>query len=129
MKTIYFYDTSTKSFMYSDLIKDDVEIPANATTIQPEVDGRGMYDPTWDDEKWVELSGSDWIAKHKNDPQEPANPSDTDSTSEPNTVDQLKLMVGNLVAENAKKDQSIKQLQTMAGDLVAQVAELNKGGK
>ncbi|WP_436667986.1 hypothetical protein [Latilactobacillus sakei] len=129
MKTIYFYDTSTKSFMYSDLIKDEVEIPVNATTIQPEVDGRGMYDPTWDGEKWVELSESDWIAKHKNDPQEPANPSDTDSTSEPNTVDQLKLMVGNLVAENAKKDQAIKQLQTMTGSLVAQIAELNKGGK
>ena len=43
-------------------------------------------------------------------------------------VDQLKTMVGNLVAENAKKDQSIKQLQTMTGSLVAQIAELNKGG-
>lgn len=124
MKTIYFYDVNTKLFMYSDLIKDEVEIPVNATTIQPEADGRGMYDPTWDGEKWVELSESDWIAKHKNDKQEPANPSDTD-----NTVDELKLLVGNLVAENAKKDQSIKQLQTMTGTLVAQIAELNKGGK
>jgi len=123
MKTIYFYDVNTKSFMYSDLIKDEVEIPLNATTIPPEADGRGMYDPTWDGEKWVELSESDWIAKHKNDPQEP------DFASEPNMVDQLKLMVGNLVSENAKKDQSIKQLQTMTGSLVAQIAELNKGGK
>jgi len=122
MKTIYFYDVNTKSFMYSDFIKDEVEIPLNATTIPPEADGRGMYDPTWDGEKWVELSESDWIAKHKNDPQEP------DFASEPNMVDQLKTMVGNLVAENAKKDQSIKQLQTMTGSLVAQIAELNKGG-
>lgn len=129
MKTIYFYDVNTKSFMYSDLIKDEVEIPVNATTIPPEADGRGMYDPTWDGEKWVELSESDWIAKHKNDTQEPANPSDTDFTLDHNTVDQLKLLVGNLVSENAKKDQSIKQLQTMTGSLVAQIAGLNKGGK
>ena len=46
----------------------------------------------------------------------------------PTETDKLKLMVGNLVAENAKKDQAIKQLQAMAGSLVAQVAELNKGG-
>lgn len=46
----------------------------------------------------------------------------------PDDADQLKLMVGNLVSENAKKDQAIKQLQSMAGSLVAQVAELNKGG-
>lgn len=49
--------------------------------------------------------------------------------TEPTEVDQLKAMVGNLVAENAKKDQAIKQLQTMTGSLVAQIAELNKGGK
>ena len=120
MKTIYFYDVSTKSFMYSDLIKDEVEIPLNSTTIPPEADGRGMYDPTWDGEKWVELSESDWIARHKNDKQEPTAPTE---------VDKLKLMVGNLVAENAKKDQSIAQLRTMTGTLVAQIAELNKGGK
>lgn len=47
----------------------------------------------------------------------------------PTETDKLKLMVGNLVAENAKKDQSIKQLQEMTGTLVAQIAELNKGGK
>lgn len=51
-----------------------------------------------------------------------------DTPTAPTAVDQLKLMIGNLVAENAKKDQSIKQLQTMAGSLVAQLAELNKGG-
>lgn len=51
-----------------------------------------------------------------------------DTPTAPTAVDQLKLMIGNLVSENAKKDQSIKQLQTMTGSLVAQIAELNKGG-
>lgn len=44
-------------------------------------------------------TGSDWIEGAKLEPTPTA----------PTEVDQLKLMVGNLVAENAKKDQSIKQ--------------------
>lgn len=51
-----------------------------------------------------------------------------EKTIPPTTVDELKLMVGDLISENAKKDQYIKQLQTMTGSLVAKIAELNKGG-
>ncbi|AWZ43148.1 hypothetical protein CW750_08535 [Latilactobacillus sakei] len=112
MKTIYFYDVNTKSFMYSDLIKDEVEIPVNATTIPPEADGRGMYAPTWDGEKWVELSEPDWIAKHKNDKQEPANPSDVQQA-----ITALGLQTGN-------NTEIIRQLQ-LAITALAQ----NQGGK
>ncbi|WP_076647338.1 hypothetical protein [Latilactobacillus sakei] len=76
--------------------------------------GPYTYDPIKQD--WTGLTEEQFKAL----PEKPTPPTETDK---------LKLMVGNLVAENAKKDQAIKQLQTMTGSLVAQIAELNKGGK
>ncbi|AOO75954.1 hypothetical protein LCW_07765 [Latilactobacillus curvatus] len=83
------------------------EKPVNGTDVDP----GNKVNPRW--------TGSDWIEGAVLEPTPIA----------PTEVDKLKLMVGNLVSENAKKDQSIKQLQAMTGSLVAQIAELNKGGK
>ncbi|UTB71944.1 hypothetical protein A4W72_03245 [Latilactobacillus curvatus] len=82
------------------------EKPVNSTDVDP----GDKVNPKWNDSYWIEGVSL-----------EP-------TPTAPTEVEKLKLMVGNLVAENAKKDQSIKQLQTMTGSLVAQVAELNKRG-
>lgn len=102
------------------LIDNNEPVPTGFTAVQPI---QPAYALEFRGDRWVETATQDeinhWADTH----------SDPDFKSEPTETDQLKAMVGNLVAENAKKDQSIKQLQTMTGDLVAQIAELNKGGK
>lgn len=105
MKKWYLFDKDTGAYKFNYL--EATEQPENSTDVDP----GDKVNPRW--------TGSDWIDGPVSEPT-PIVPTDTE---------QLKLMVGNLVAENAKKDQSIKQLQTMTGSLVAQIAELNKGVK
>lgn len=109
--------------------------------IQYEIDGQGgltgksrlvdddvvettIFKNAWENDGYLNHSydviNSKWVGNNDGLEQAELKPDDTD---------QLKLLVGNLAAENAKKEQSIKQLQTMTGTLVAQIAELNKGGK
>lgn len=112
----YFYDQNYKFIGFvSD--QSELENAVGFTTKSPfeknYFAGPYTYNPASDD--WTGLTEEQFNAL----PEKP---------TPPTMVDQLKLMVGNLVAENAKKDQSIKQLQTMTGSLVAQIAELNKGG-
>lgn len=112
----YFYDQNNQFIGY---VSDDSELEnaVGFTTKSPfETNyfaGPYTYNPVSED--WTGLTEEQFNEL----PEKP---------TAPTTVDQLKLMVGNLVSENAKKDQSIKQLQTMTGSLVAQIAELNKGG-
>lgn len=105
MKKWYLYDKDSNTYKFSYILSD--EQPDNST----EVDPGDKVNPKW--------NGSDWVDGPVSEP----------TPTPPTEVDKLKAMVGNLVAENAKKDQAIKQLQLMAGSLVAQVADLNKGGK
>ena len=104
MKKWYLFDKGTGAYKFNYL--EATEQPENSTDVDP----GDKVNPRW--------TGSDWIEGVVLEPA-PIAPTETDK---------LKLLVGNLVVENAKKDQSIKQLQTMTGTLVAQVAELNKGG-
>lgn len=106
----------------SSLIDNDAVVPSGFTDVTPIQPAHALE---FRDGQWVETATQDEInhwAKTHSDPNFKLEP------TEPTETDKLKAMVGNLVAENAKKDQSIKQLQTMAGSLVSQVAELNKGG-
>lgn len=80
MKAIYFYDPKTKIFISTDVISDSADLPENCTTVQPiNEDGSGMYDPTWDGEKWVGLTQEEFNDSHKDDPKPevpPTEPSD-----------------------------------------------------
>ena len=63
---IYFYDSSTKEFTYTDLIDDDQAIPSNATKIRPvDSEGKGLLDPVWNGTAWVGLSEEAFAEKHK----------------------------------------------------------------
>lgn len=111
MITVYLYKEDF-TFSHAELVNENSMIPSNATTTAP-----SGYNPFYynkDSDTWIGVSKEEWEQTHPN-------------VEAPTDTDQLKTMVGTLVAENAKKDQSIKQLQTMAGTLVAQVAELQKG--
>ena len=111
-KMVYFYDENLK-FDHVGIVNDGEYMPENATTVAPE--GYEPFSYNESSDSWVGVSKEEWETSH---PSKPVF----------NETEQLKLIVGNLVAENAKKEQSIKQLQTMTGTLVAQIAELNKGG-
>jgi len=111
-KQVYFYDENLK-FDHVGIVSDGEDIPENATAVAPEGYEPFTYNSSSD--SWTGGSKEEWEKFH---PSKPVS----------NETEQLKLIVGNLVAENAKKEQSIKQLQTMTGTLVAQIAELNKGG-
>lgn len=104
MKKWYLFNDDG-DYLFNFVMSD--EKPVNGTDVDP----GDKVNPKW--------NGSDWVEGAAVEPT-PIAPTETDK---------LKLMVGNLVAENAKKDQSITQLQMMTGTLVAQIAELNKGGK
>ena len=112
-KMVYFYDANLK-FDHVGIVSDGEDIPENATAVAPEGYEPFTYNASSD--SWTGGSKEEWEAAHPSTP------------TEPTETDKLKLMVGNLVAENAKKDQAIKQLQAMTGSLVAKIAELNKGG-
>lgn len=111
MITVYLFNDDL-SLSHAELIGADDEIPKNGTTTAPEGYEPFKYDAN--SNKWLGVTKEEWSETHP-------------ITIIPTDTDQLKTMVGTLVAENAKKDQSIRQLQTMAGTLVAQVAELQKG--
>lgn len=104
MKKWYLFNDDG-DYLFNFVMSD--EKPVNGTDVDP----GDKVNPKW--------NGSDWVDGPVLEPTPTA----------PTETDKLKTMVGNLVAENAKKDQSIKQLQTMTGTLLSQIAELNKGGK
>lgn len=112
-KLVYFYDGRLK-FDHVGVVNAGEDMPENATTVAPE--GYEPFSYNESSDSWIGGSKEEWENSHP-------------SKQVPNETEQLKLMVGNLVTENVKKEQSIKQLQTMTGSLVAQIAELNKGGK
>jgi hypothetical protein len=70
MKAIYYFDEKTRIFIGSDAIADDAAVPENATLVEPINDDlTGMYDPTWDGNKWVGITQEQWENKHKDDPK------------------------------------------------------------
>lgn len=111
-KMVYFYDGSLK-FDHVGIVNAGEDMPENATEVAPE--GYEPFSYNASSDLWIGVSKEEWETSHP-------------SKQVPNETEQLKLMIGNLVTENAKKDQSIKQLQTMTGSLVAKITELNKGG-
>lgn len=117
MKKIYFYNKATKEFAGYDVIDDDAEIPANATTIEPAgSDGAGLYDPTWNENtySWNGLTEEEWKQKHP--VQAPG------STQDQQTLASLTKQVIQLQA-------AITQQQKVNASLTKQLIDLSKGGK
>ena len=66
MKYIFYYNENNK-YIGFDKLEVDVEIPSNATTVEPvDENGVGLYDPVWNTEKqiWEGISESEWKEKH-----------------------------------------------------------------
>lgn len=67
MRYIFFYKDETFEYIGADTIADNVQVPANATLLEPVDDnGIGLYDPVWNTEKqtWTGISESEWLKKH-----------------------------------------------------------------
>lgn len=63
---IYYYDSTTKEFTYTDLIDDGQAVPSNATKTKPvDSEGNGLLDPVWNGTAWVGLSEEAFAEKHK----------------------------------------------------------------
>mgnify|MGYP004466151341 CR=1 FL=1 len=119
MKQVYFYDKDTKEFAGYDVIEDNAEIPANATTVKPvDNNGVGLYDPTWNESthSWNSLTENEWKQKHATSEPKP------ESTQDQQTLASLTKQVMQLQAANA-------QQQKVNASLTKQLMDLNKGGK
>lgn len=63
---IYYFDETTKEFVYTDVIDDGTPVPGNATTIAPvNTDGTGMYAPIWNGANWVSMSQEEFQEKYE----------------------------------------------------------------
>lgn len=118
MKKIYFYNKATKEFAGYDVIDDDAEIPANATTIEPAgSDGAGLYDPTWNEStnSWDSLTGEEWKKKYTV-PEVKPEPTQDQQMLTTLTKQVMQLQVANV------------QQQKLNASLTKQLMDLAKGG-
>lgn len=107
MKQVFFYDESNH-FDHVELVKDNAELPANATFVQPT---SGLYEPmTWNGTTWTGATKEEW---ESNQPK----PSPEAPSANQQFQAQLALQVADL-----------KQSQTaFNSQVLLQLADLKKG--
>ena len=116
MRYIFFYNEETFEYIGTDTIADNVQVPANATLVEPvDENGVGLYDPVWNAEKqiWEGISESEWLKKHG-------------IVEEPSLEQKLQAKQTVLIAGLAK---DVKTLQGAVKTLVMQNAINAKGDK
>ena len=116
MRYIFFYNEETFEYIGADTIADNVQVPANATTVEPvDENGVGLYDPVWNSVKqiWEGISKSEWLKKHG-------------IAEEPSLEQKLQAKQTVLIAGLAK---DVKTLQGAVKTLVMQNAMNTKEGK
>lgn len=100
MKQVYFY-RADGYYDHMDVIKDDDQVPANATTLVPE----GLY-PKFDGTKWNPITREEF--DRINPPTRQATPQQ--STQADQAMNAIGLQVAQLTAENKQLKQSVNTL-------------------
>lgn len=100
MKQVYFYGADGY-YDHMDVIKDDEQVPANATTLVPE----GLH-PKFDGTKWNPITREEF--DRINPPTRQATPQQP--TQADQSMNALGLQVAQLTTENNQLKQSINQL-------------------
>lgn len=100
-KKIYFFDSTNKNaFSCFDIVEDDAQVPANATTIAPlDSEGKALLNPTWNGSGWIGVDEETW---NKNLPEVPHE----EIKKGPSTDDQI---IGALTAQLLQTQVTVKQ--------------------
>lgn len=113
---LYYFDDSTKRFLYTDVIDDDADMPKNATTVAPiNADGSGMYAPTWTGTNWVSMSQEEFQEKYEQQQKPDDVPAITESQKqEAQYMLELAKMKANIAANSKTIAALTKQLTQTA---------------
>lgn len=114
-KKIYFFDPANKNaFSYFDIIEDDAQVPANATTAAPfDSEGKPLLNPTWNGLAWTGVDEETWRKSLPEVPHE-------ETKEEPNSDDKT---ISMLTAQLLQTQMTVKQQGTQIASLTSALLE------
>ncbi|QLI94478.1 hypothetical protein H0G69_10595 (plasmid) [Limosilactobacillus mucosae] len=114
-KKIYFFEPTNKNaFSYFDIIEDDAQVPANATTVAPfDGEGKPLLNPTWNGLAWTGVDEETWRKSLPEVPHEEAK-------KEPSSDDQdIIVLTAQLLQTQMTVKQQGTQIASLTGALLA----------
>lgn len=114
-KKIYFFEPTNKNaFSYLDIIEDDAQVPANATTVAPfDNEGKPLLNPTWNGSSWDGVDEETWRKSLPEVPHE-------ETKKEPSSDDQaLSALTAQLLQTQMTVKQQGTQIASLTGVLLA----------
>lgn len=120
-KKIYFFDSTNKNaFSYFDIVEDDAQVPANATTIAPfDSKGKPLLNPTWNGSTWSGVDEETWRKSLPEVPHEEVN-------EKPNSDDQTIItLTAQLLQTQMTVKQQGTQIASLTGALLANTKKNN----
>lgn len=120
-KKIYFFEPANKNaFSYFDIIEDDAQVPANATTVAPfDNEGKPLLNPTWNGSAWIGVDEETWRKSLPEVPHE-------DVKEEPNNSDQTIIaLTAQLLQTQMTVKQQGAQIASLTGALLANTKKNN----
>lgn len=120
-KKIYFFDSTNKNaFSYFDIIEDDAQVPANATTVAPfDNEGKPLLNPTWNGLAWSGVDEETWRKSLPEVPHE-------EVKEEPNSDDQkISALTAQLLQTQMTVKQQGMQIASLTGALLANTKKNN----
>lgn len=120
-KKIYFFEPANKNaFSYFDIIDDDAQVPANATTVAPfDNEGKPLLNPTWNGSAWTGVDEETWRKSLPEVPHE-------ETKAEPNSDDQtISMLTAQLLQTQMTVKQQGAQIASLTGALLANAKKNN----
>lgn len=120
-KKIYFFEPTNKNaFSYFDIIEDDAQVPANATTVAPfDNEGKPLLNPTWNGSAWTGVDEETWRKSLPEVPHE-------EVKEEPNNSDQaISTLTTQLLQTQMTVKQQSAQIASLTGALLANTKKNN----
>lgn len=120
-KKIYFFEPTNKNaFSYFDIVEDDAQVPANATTVAPfDNEGKPLLNPTWNGSAWSGVDEETWRKSLPEVPHE-------EVKKEPNNSDQTIIaLTAQLLQTQMTVKQQSAQIASLTGALLANAKKNN----
>lgn len=120
-KKIYFFEPTNKNaFSYFDIIEDDAQVPANATTVAPfDNEGKPLLNPTWNGSAWAGVDEETW---RKSLPEVPHEETKAEQNSDDKTISML---TAQLLQTQMTVNQQGKQIASLTSALLANAKSTN----
>lgn len=120
-KKIYFFDSTNKNaFSYFDIVEDDAQVPANATTVAPfDNEGKPLLNPTWNGSAWTGVDEETWRKSLPEVPHE-------DVKEEPNSDDKtISMLTAQLLQTQMTVKAQGQQIASLTSALLANAKSNN----